>query len=1437
MKRLNVKLLVILFVGVVVLTGAAFGLWMMNTSRTLEALKLEAQRAQEDGDTDKAIDFYGRYIKQVPEDSDAAGEYALLVADWAETPGTPRHATQIAYRELERALRLDSSRDDIRRRLITYTMARRRFADAVENINILLEKNPEDGELLARLAQCYASQKRLDDAREAYAKSIAADPQRVDSYLGYAVLLRSEFDDVAAADELIDSMVETNPDDYRSHLVRCTYFRAYGLMEEAYDNILKAAELAPEEMEVLLTAATIARRTKRVDEARDFLARARDVDGSSQEVFRMLATIAQESNELDLATEYVNEGIEKNPTSRLLLEMKAGLLIADGQLDEARDVIAQLDGLRHDIEKLDFLRAQVLLREGQYVRAAQLLESIRPLLVRDTYNRIRTNLTLITCYERLGQNDLVIDACNRVLADDPQNQVARIRRISSNLRNERWDVANQDADDGTASMAPVAFQTMIGKQLSLPVEQRDWSRAEEHIATIRERTAEIEDPEVRARQEVNLKLYEAEILYHKGELEEAERRLSEARDALPEDASMWVALANFKQRSEGVDAMFAVLDEAEAKLGPQLLLSQKRIQGFQAKRTSEVLPDLLAMESELQEKFSDSTKLVLLSNLAEALFSLGEYEEAQRIFGIVDENSPYPDLRIRMRRFEMAASVANAEDMDEMIGRVAEIVGKESAEWNYAQAMRRVTLVIKGETESDELVKAREHIEKAAESRENWYAVWRVRAQIDRLEGNYESAIDNYERAIELGERQRGYFMDLVRLYSITGQPEKALKYLTQLQHNVPDSVQLARGEMIVRMQAGDAQGAFEAGKDVVATSEDAGDWVQFGQILARLEAEDEAFEYEVSADEAFQKATELAPTDGSIWTTLVQYLVGANRKDEATEVIQEMQGHLTDEQEPLVMGLCYQLVGRGEDAEKALLRAAKERPEELGVLRTLVTFYVQNNNFPMATEYLDKMLAAEKVDTRSDLSNVRWARRSKAQIVARSGNYRDLQSALAMIDENAVDGDLYRSEIMLKSTLLGGRSDYESRSEAIRLMEDLQTRMIEEGLELSPVEKHLLARLYEKDYRPDSWLKCREQMLNLIASVPPEQSQVYKFDFIRMLTDRAESPSDLAQLEVKSWLDALEADGASDMLTEARVRYLAKAGKSEEAVEVMREAIPSVADILPEETQRLLGAANILESLELYDGAEEFLKRYVKAKPEDQLRLAAFHGRRHNLDDALFICEEALDNKSYTEVSGVAQGILRSCVAQIDIDDKYFNRVEGWINKAQDESANPDAVQLTLADFRDAQGRYDEAVKIYEKMLKKDNLYDRGRVTALNNLAFIYAVRDGNGKKAQPMIEEAISIVGPLPELLDTKAMVLLALGDTEQSISILDSALLASPEDSMLYFHKAKAQKSADDMDGFYESMEKAVAAGLNESALPPLEHSSYHDMLKTYELIRAA
>ncbi len=1433
MKRLNVKLLVILFVGVVVLSGAAFGLWVMNSSRTRDALKIEAQRFEKEGELDEALKYYGRYLRQVPDDAEAAGQYAMLLADWSEGPNAPRSANQLAFKELEKALRLDSSRDDIRRRLIKYTMARRRIADAVQHINVLLEKYPEDGELYARLAQCHVTQNRLEEAREAFDKSIENDPTRVDSYFAYAVLLRSKLDLSEESDAMIDLMVENNPENFRSYLVRSNYLQAYGMLEESWEDIQEAVERAPEEMDVLLGAANLARRTKRVDEARELLMKALEVDGENQQVFRLLATLAHEAKDSKLAMKYVNEGLEKIPDSRVLLEMKAGLHIEADELDEAKLAIAELDGLRYDIEKLDFLRAQLLLREGQFVRAGQLLESIRPLLVRDPSSRVRTNLTLITCYQKLGQVDLVIDACRRVLEDDPQNAFARSRRVSAYMQNQRFPEASQEAAEGGRSMAPASFQAMLGIQLALPKEEQDWTAAEEYIAQIRKRTEALEDEEIRSRQNVNLMLYEAEILFHKGQFAESEQRLNAALEALPEDPSMWVALANFKQRSEGLDALFEVLDRAEAELGQHRILTLKRIQGFQAMPPEDAIAELKGMESAIKEQYSDEEELFLLSNLAEAFFAKGNYEEAKRIFRFVDENAPYDDLKIRMRRFAMAATATDDEGMLEAIDRIAEVVGKESAEWNYAQAARIIKLIEKAKMENDQLAKAREYIEKAFETRPNWHVVWRVRAQIDRQEGNYESAIENYERAIELGERKRGYYMDLVRLYSITRQPEKALKYLELLRNAIPDSAQLAKGEMVIRMQSGDVKGAFEAAKQVVPNSEDAGDWVQFGQILAKLKAEDETFEYEITAEEALRKATELSPADGSIWSTLVQYLVAVDKTEEAEKVIDEMQGHLPDEQEPLVMGMCYQMVGRGEDAEKSYLRAVSDRPENLGILRTLVSFYIQNSNLPVAVEYLDKMLALADQNVANSQNNLRWARRSKAQIVARSGNYGDLQDALAMIDANAVDGVLPRVEVVLKATMLGTRPDYDSRSEAIRLLEDLQIRAQGQGSDLSPGEKHLLAQLYASDYKPDSWLKCREQMLDLLASAP--DSQTYKFEFIRMLTKRAEGPNDLA--EVKSWLDSLDRQGEGDMLTESRVRYLVKAGKPEEAVEVMNLAVPVVADILPEEVQRLLGAATVMETLELYDAAEEFFKRYVNVKSEERLRLAGFYGRRLRLDDALFVCEEALEDQSYTEVCNVAQGVLRSCVAQVEIGDKHFKRVEGWIKKAMEENIDPDGVKVTYADFRDAQGQYDAAVKLYEELLNDEDITDRARVTALNNVAFIYAVRDGNGKRAQPLIDEAMGILGPLPELLDTKAMVLLAMGDTEQSISLLNSALQTSPDDSMLYFHKAKALKTADDMDGFFESMERAVSKGLNESKLPVLEHDSYRDLLKTFELIRAA
>ncbi len=1443
MKRLNVKLLVILLAGVVVLSGAAFGLRMMNLSRTLEAVKQEAQLAEEEDRAKDAMRSYQQYLAQRPTDAEAYGSYALLLADYAQDPTAPRGIHAQAFDALETALRLDRERDDVRERLIEYTMLLGRIPDAIEHITVLLDKTPDDGELLARLGQCYIRQNKLDEARDALDRSLEAAPERVETYGTYAQLARNRLDDPELADELLNRMIEQNPGSERAYLIRAQYRNAFGLLEEARQDLAEALTLAPDDVDVLLTAANLDRRTERFDEARGHLNKALEIAPANAMVYRMLAALAAERGDNEEAFKHVLAGLEQVENDPGLLEMATRHYIREGELDKARAELKKLEDVNFRPEFIDVLQAQIQISERRWVQAAQILESARPLLARNRDMRVQVNLLLGTCYQNLGQTDLEIEVYRRVLDDAPDNEIAKARMIAAQLRSGQLDEARNFADEEgrTSQYLSVNFQLEINSQLNLPKEERDWSKAEQLLARLKAVTEATEDEELRQLREINGLLFEAELRFHTGDQEETERLVKKARDERSDDVAMWVAVANFESRVHGPDAMLAVINEADAKLGPSLLLEQKRLEALRAIGGDELVAKLKELETTWPKKFEgheDERGIVaaLLGNLGETYFSLANFDEAQRLLKYVeDEYAPAADLRLRMRRFEMALALGNDEGMQEAIDAIADVIGQNSAEWNYAQAARRVALVARQAPNMgpDELDNAREYLERAEEIRPRWHFIFRVRAQIEKQQGNYQEAIDNYELAIEYGEQQRGHYMDLIRLYSITNQGQEALALLERVKRFAPDSSILDRGEMFIRMQTKDYNGALEAARRVMQTSEEARDWVEYAKILAYFERTDPEFENDVTAEEAFQKAIEFDPTDGTIWVSLVQHLVESDQKEEAQAAIDQMAGNLPDEQEPVVMALCLELMGDVDAAEQAHLRSLQGKPNDLNALRRLVTFYMRIGRVEPASEYLDKLLtAAEKAVEQGGASGQQslvWARRQKAQMLAASGNYRKLQEALTMLELNEVNGEARAEDLLLRASMLAARSDRDSRLEAIQLLITLKERYGSE----SPATLFILAQLYDREGDPESWIKCREAMLNLLALAPNNPS--YTYQYIRMLLRHADGPGDL--IDVEQYVSSLERMGNENLILDAKARYLVAAGRTDEAAELLSTAVPPIAEQLPEEVPRLIGLSLLAEELELYEAAEDLLQRYLRRRTDETLRLAAFYGRRHRLEDALFVCQQAIDEgRSHTEVCGVGAAVLRACLTdpEVEVTDDHFSKVEGWIDKALAEETNTVAVKLTLADLRDAQGRYDQAVRLYEEILAESAISDQARVTALNNLAFIYAVRDGNGRKAQPLIDEAINIIGPISEVLDTRAMVLLAMGDNGQAISLLESAVAANPEESLPLFHLAKARKAAGDMEGFSEAMREAQDNGLQLSELPALEHESYRELMEAFELI---
>jgi Flp pilus assembly protein TadD len=86
--------------------------------------------------------------------------------------------------------------------------------------------------------------------------------------------------------------------------------------------------------------------------------------------------------------------------------------------------------------------------------------------------------------------------------------------------------------------------------------------------------------------------------------------------------------------------------------------------------------------------------------------------------------------------------------------------------------------------------------------------------------------------------------------------------------------------------------------------------------------------------------------------------------------------------------------------------------------------------------------------------------------------------------------------------------------------------------------------------------------------------------------------------------------------------------------------------------------------------------------------------------------------------------------------------------------------------------GRVEEAIAMFKRSIK----HQPKNVTAMNNLAMAYTEIPGRAAEGLEPINQAIGIMGDLPELLDTKGTVLLRAGRYKQAAEAFDKAMVKS-------------------------------------------------------------
>jgi tetratricopeptide (TPR) repeat protein len=374
----------------------------------------------------------------------------------------------------------------------------------------------------------------------------------------------------------------------------------------------------------------------------------------------------------------------------------------------------------------------------------------------------------------------------------------------------------------------------------------------------------------------------------------------------------------------------------------------------------------------------------------------------------------------------------------------------------------------------------------------------------------------------------------------------------------------------------------------------------------------------------------------------------------------------------------------------------------------------------------------------------------------------------------------------------------------------------------LTEAEQFLLAHLYETE---GNSLEARKRMRHLVKlhSDDPRFLVPYLSSLIRQgVTD-----------EARVWLARVqELMPNSFEAISLQARLLASQRQEQEVLALVGKYLESKLPDMRTSVERLLRVAGLFDDLDReyggsYEGyrrnAEKMYRKFAESKnPESIPLLAQFLARQRRFAEAFAQCELGMQTCDPSQLAAVAGLVLQTAPAP------SLQLLEQWLTSAIEKKPNTVVFLTLLGQLRERQGRYEDAETVYRRGIARDENDFQLR----SNLAYLLACQGMKCAEALDLVQQAIDRGGANAGLLDTRAVVYLALSRADAAIKDLEEAIADSPS-AVRYLHLAAAEFAAHNPQSAGKAFQKVYVMGLVLDQLHPFDRANY-DKLKT-ELAR--
>ncbi|MEX2315838.1 MAG: hypothetical protein WD669_01710 [Pirellulales bacterium] len=1426
--RVNYPLLVGLAIGTVITSLAVYGVWTVQIKRRSVALVDEAQKAADEGDYKNATQFLSQYLTIQPKDNVQRVKFAHAYADLAEQFNTSIEDRNRAVSVMEITLRELPDEKALRRRLAKFYGSAGMYQDALSHLKFLLDE-PE-----ARALQAiYLFQSQDVEKAIAYAYTVIGyDPSgdtfdeekttEPDVYLSLALVLRGQKERPDLAERVIDQAVKANPKSAKAFLARGRYFIANQEGNRGQADIEIAYELSPEDADVLLTIEDWAAKNKEYDKARQFVDKGKKLFPKDARFYQVGAALAMLQQDYEGALQQIEDGLNAIPGTggRSLLVTRADLQLQKDDFEGVRKTIVRMKEHAYPPQALDWYEAKCLIGESEWFPANELLNKLRPWAENNPTLAVDLYYWLGLSYEQLGLRELAKRAYDSVLERNPKHEPALLGnvRVASYLGGDPGPLESD------------SLEKLIDLELKKPPAEQKWADIEKELDRIAEE---------KGWDDTKRKLFHGRLLI-------ARKDFAAARA---------LAVELYRQSPKNIQApLFAVMavrfdpSPGNGPAGALQTMERMDVDDQPAWRLAkaELLTTINDESSKLQlaglvngiDGWTEQQKLALWAGMADRFLSVGMTEEARRCLTLLAENQP-GDLQTRMRLFGFAMDNNDDEAMNAAQAEILKIVGsKDDSNWLYTEARRRLLRVRLGREGIESLGEIRQLIERALNARPEWHELYLLNTEIELLANNIKLALENLNRAKELGRLAPVAVAKHIQLLAQDGQVAQAAEMLEELPENARQPLlgDLYTELLFATDKIDDAIKTARANAE--ANPNNAQFQFRYGQLLARSSERPNVSPQEKKAKleqavAAVEQAVQLQPEFSDGWYSLILFNAMAKNQDRAQKAMRDAQLSLDIDELQIILAKCYEALNGWFDAE-AMYRALYDAdPTDLNRVQQLAAFYVgpgyrqpdfNDKVAPLINQIL-KAGADKKIPPND--RNLLWARRTAARLLAATGDYQQLLKADRMLSSNSQDGSLPLEDRLQMAQILASRPEPESRIKAVGLLKE-----VDKAQGLSETNALTLGSLY---FRLGEWDNCQRQMRLALNNY---KNSVRIHDaYARMLLSRGDSNSlRAAGLQIEE-LRKLAPQAVTTVDLGARLAI--KTNRQDAVHKVLIGQMPAnnvdPKTISEADVQKYELYAALLTELKDFERAEALYRFLSRRDPKRVFTLADFIGTYRDVAQCYDLLDAQFDAANAQLLLQVAVNVARK--RRHEVGDRFDARIEGWFNRALRANFGSVPLSMTKAEFLEVQQKSEDAIALYRELLANPDVSGFQRAVVLNNLSFLLALAEpsaSGGIDALQLVQEAAEILGPTADILDTRAVVLTARKRYDEAIDDLGLSVTDTPT-AAKYFHKAVAHLLAGQNKAALESWAEAEKLGLSRDSLNLLEHDQFQEMQTKIEQLR--